>query len=127
MPWKPEVTSVSRAIELLANERIVLVQSGLYPHAGYDERVRLLTPRTLRNPANIGAAALIAPRVSSYPFKHRAISCLADLPVVAPMPDGLMAVRVVPLPTDAIGGPDPLAFDRADRDGKVKWERSCDQ
>ena len=127
MPWKPEVTSVSRAIELLANERVVLVQSGLYPHAGYDERVRLLTPRTLRNPANVGAAALIAPRVSSYPFKRRAISCLAELPVIAPMPGGLMAVRVVPLPTDAIGGPDPSAFDRAERDGKVNWERSCDQ
>jgi uncharacterized membrane protein len=127
MPWKGEVTAVPQAIERLSDERIVLVQSGLYPHAGYDERVQLLTPRTLRNPANIGAAALIAPRVSHYPFRRRTLACLAELPVIAPMPDGLMAVRVVPLPTDAIAGPDPSAPDRAERDGKVKWERSCDQ
>ena len=127
LPWKPEVASVPRAIELLADERIVLVQSGLYPHAGYEERVQLLTPRTLRNPANIGAAALISPRVSFYPFRRRTMACLMELPVIAAMPEGLMAVRIVPLPTDAIGGKDPSARQKPDQNGKVKWERSCDQ
>jgi uncharacterized membrane protein len=103
MPWKHEVAAVPRALELLADERVVLVQSGLFPHAGYEERVKLLTPGTLRNPENIGAAALIAPRVSFYPFRRRTISCLTELPMIAPMPEGLFAVRVVPRPTDAIG------------------------
>ena len=127
LPWKQEVALVPRAIELLADERIVLVQSGLYPHAGYDERVQLLTPRTLRNPANIGAAALISPRVSFYPFRRRTMACLMELPVIAAMPEGLLAVRIVPLPTDAIGGKDPSARQKPDQNGKVKWEGSCDQ
>ena len=126
LPWKHEIAAVPRALELLADERIVLVQSGLYPHAGYEGRVKLLTPRSLRNPANIGAAALIAPRVSSYPFRRRALSCLMELPVIAPMPDGLVAVRVVPLPTDA-AGPQPSARDQSNQHATVKWERSCDQ
>ena len=103
LPWKHEVASVPRALELLAHERVVLVQSGLFPHAGYEGRVKLLTPRSLRNPQNTGAAALLAPRISSYPFRRRALSCLMELPIIAPMPDGLGAVRVVPRPTDAIG------------------------
>ena len=42
------------------------------------------------------------------------------------MPDGLMAVRVVPLPTDA-AGPQPFARDQSNQNGTIKWERSCDQ
>jgi len=94
--WKAEVTAVPRALELLASEPIVLVQSGLYPHAGYDERIKLLTPATLRDPANMGAAVLIARRVSFYPFRRRAVHCLKRLPVIRPMPDRLMAVRIGP-------------------------------
>jgi hypothetical protein len=125
-PWKAEIAAVPRALELLANERTILVQSGLYPHAGYESRIKLLTPRTLRDPANADAAALIAPRVSFYPFRRRAVGCLMQLPVIAPMPDGLMAVRVVPPPADAIDGSHLPADRRNSSAGAaLSWERGC--
>ena len=91
-PWRPEVAAVPVAIQLLRHEPVLLVQSGLYPHAGYEPRVQLLTRESLAG--NPGAAVLIAPRVQAYPMVREEIEALRSLPSVAEMPAGLSAVRV---------------------------------
>lgn len=93
-PWKPEVRQVAHAIERLPDEDVVLVQSGLYPHAGYEARVKLLAPHSLRDPRHAGAILLLAPNVSAYPFKRDEWDCLAALGSVGGMPSGLVAVRL---------------------------------
>jgi hypothetical protein len=95
-PWKKEVAAVPQALAQLAAEPKVLVQSGLFPHAGYDERLQLLTPETLDDPCNTGAVILLAHRVGAYPFHGSAVAWLARLPVVQPLPGGLIAVRLTP-------------------------------
>ena len=68
-PWKPAVLEVAGTIDrLLETDARVLVQSGLYPHAGYDSRVQLLTPETLSAPANNGAFIVVAPTVGAWPL-----------------------------------------------------------
>jgi hypothetical protein len=59
-PWKRQIAAVPEALRRLADEPRVLVQSGLFPHAGYDERFQMLTPETLRDPENAGVAMLLA-------------------------------------------------------------------
>ncbi len=93
-PWKLEIAVVPEAVSRLANERVVLVQSGLYPHAGYDERIQLLTPGTLRDPRNVGAAVLVARGVNAYPFEPWELARLTKLSPIRPMPGGLLAVRL---------------------------------
>lgn len=93
-PWKDEIAAVPEALARLADEPVVLVQSGLFPHAGYDERFKLLTPETLHDPRHAGAAALLARRVGAYPFKRKDLSCVGELPPIRPMPGGIFAVRV---------------------------------
>ncbi len=95
-PWRTEVSAVPRAIELLSNEPVVLVQSGLYSHAGYEARVQLLTPGALRDPANAGAAILLAQGIGAHPYHHRDIGALLKQPAIAPMPGGLIAIRNQP-------------------------------
>ena len=96
-PWRPEVAAVRQAIDLLAYERTVLVQSGLYPHAGYSSRVQLLTPHALRDAANADAAILVArPRIGAHPLRHDEITWLLQQPAIGPMPGGLVAVRNPP-------------------------------
>jgi len=92
-PWKPQIAAVPEALSRLADERVVLVQSGLYPHAGYDERVQLLTPETLRNPRYAGAVVLIAQGIGAYPFQTGDLDGLHQLPSIRAMPGGLLAVR----------------------------------
>jgi uncharacterized membrane protein len=92
-PWKPEVAAVPGILETLAQERAVLVQSGLYPHAGYESRVQLLTKDTLRDPQYAGAAILLAPRVSGYPLTPDELAALSRLPVITSTPDGVLVVR----------------------------------
>ena len=92
-PWKPEVAAVPRILRSLAQERAVLVQSGLYPHAGYESRVQLLTKDTLRDPRYAGAAILLAPRVSGYPLTPDELAALSHFPVVTSTPDGVLVVR----------------------------------
>jgi hypothetical protein len=92
-PWKAEIAAVPEAVAALKDERLVLVQSGLFPHAGYDERLQLLTPETLRDPGNVRAAVLLAPRVGAYPFRRAEISAMAELKPIRPLPAGLVAVR----------------------------------
>jgi uncharacterized membrane protein len=92
-PWKTEISHVSDAMRLLDAEPVVLVQSGLYPHAGYESRVKLLSPETLRDPALAGAAVLLAASVDAYPFDTNALEALRQQPPIGRMPAGLVAVR----------------------------------
>lgn len=77
----------------LAGERTVLVQSALYPHAGYDDRVQLLTENTLRSPSYAGAAILLAPGLGAYPLDRQDVTGLRLWPPVRPLAGGLIAVR----------------------------------
>jgi uncharacterized membrane protein len=92
-PWKPEVAAVPGIVRSLGQERVVLVQSGLYPHAGYESRVQLLTKDTLRDPQYAGAAILLAPRVSGYPLTPDELAALSRRPVITSTPDGVLVVR----------------------------------
>jgi uncharacterized membrane protein len=93
-PWKPEVASVPEALQRLSLERVVLVQSGLYPHAGYEDRVQLLTPESLHDAGSVGVAVLLAPNVNAYPFQTGDLDALTRQPAIQPMPPGLVAVRL---------------------------------
>ncbi len=92
-PWRTEVTAVPEALARLQNERMVLVQSGLFPHAGYDERIRLLTPEALADHSSEGAAIVLARRLGAYPFSRQEVAKLGSLPPIGPMPEGITAVR----------------------------------
>jgi uncharacterized membrane protein len=92
-PWRPEVAGVRDAISQLASERVVLVQSGLYVHAGYSSSVKLLTREGLRDPHNADAAILIAPSIGGYPFTEEELRKLAHLPLIRRTSAGLIAVR----------------------------------
>ena len=91
-PWRPEVRAVPDAIARLADERVVLVHSGLYPHAGYDARVQLLTPDSLSDPRSAGAAVLLS-SISVAPFRSADLDDLRRLQPIRVMPAGLLAVR----------------------------------
>ena len=93
-PWRPEVGTVPEALARLSDERLVLVQSGLFPHAGYEARFRLLTRETLDDPRNAGAAVLVARDINAYPFEPGELEPLTTLAPVGPMPEGLLAVRL---------------------------------
>jgi uncharacterized membrane protein len=93
-PWKPEIAMMPDVIRQLSAERAVLVQSGLYPHAGYDERVVLLTPDTLGEPHYAGAAVVLGPRVDAYPFRKGELDRLQELAPVLPATSGLLVVRL---------------------------------
>lgn len=97
-PWRAEVGAVPEALDRLAAEPVVLVQSGLYPHAGYEERIQLLTPEALPVQTAGGTVVLLAPGVSAYPFPAEERAWLEQQPRVAEMPDGLLAVRVAGRP-----------------------------
>ena len=92
-PWKKEIAATPRILRQLANEPAVLVQSGLYPHAGYDPRVQLLTPETLRDTRYAKAALVLAPGVNAYPFTTDELKPLAMLRPVLPTIDGVLVVR----------------------------------
>ena len=94
-PWKPQVAAMSHAMAALADERVVLVQSGLYPHAGYDARVKILTHATLDDPSNHGAALLLAEEISTYPLGRQEWEALFSLPQIADLPAGMVAVRLI--------------------------------
>jgi uncharacterized membrane protein len=95
-PWRTETAAVKDALAQLGAEPKVLVQSGLFPHAGYDERYELLTPQTLADPRNAGAVLLLARRIGAYPFFGVEMDRISKLPSAAAMPGGLLAVRVTP-------------------------------
>ena len=95
-PWKHELKAVPEALARLHGYDEVLVQGGLYPHAGYDGRVQLLTQHDLRATENRRVAILLAPRVSTYPLKQHEWDCLAALPRVAQTTEQLVAITVTP-------------------------------
>jgi len=95
-PWKPETAAVKDALAQLGPEPKVLVQSGLFPHAGYDERFQLLTPETLADPRNAGAVLLLARRIGAYPFFGTEVDRISRFPSAGELPGGLLAVRVTP-------------------------------
>jgi uncharacterized membrane protein len=91
-PWKAEIASVPGMLETLGEDRVVLVQSGLYPHAGYAPHVQLLTRDTLRDPRYAGAVLVLARRVSAYPLSADETAALYALPAIARSDSGLVAV-----------------------------------
>jgi uncharacterized membrane protein len=93
-PWNSAVAAVPEALERLAGEPVILVQSGLYPHAGYDARVRLLTPQTLRDSRDRGAVLLVAAGVNGYPLSAEEVAALAARPRIGPMPGPIVAARL---------------------------------
>jgi uncharacterized membrane protein len=93
-PWREEVRAVPEALASLAGEPRILVQSGLFPHAGYDTRLVLLTPETLADPRNSGAALLLARRASAYPFDGKEVARLGALPSIRAEARGVAAVRL---------------------------------
>jgi len=93
-PWKYELRAVPEALARLQDRHTVLVQGGLYPHAGYADRVQLLTEHALRGVENDQAVMLLATRGSAYPLKKEQWRCLIALPSVAAMPDRLLATEV---------------------------------
>lgn len=95
-PWKYELKAVPEALVRLHGYEEVLVQGGLYPHAGYDGHVQLLTPHDLRAREGKRVAILLGTRGSTYPLKQHEWKCLADLPSVPRMPDGLLAIPATP-------------------------------
>jgi uncharacterized membrane protein len=101
-PWKTETSAVKDALTQLGAEPKVLVQSGLFPHAGYDERFQLLTPETLADPRNAGAVLLLARRVGAYPFFGTEMDRISRFPSAGAVPGGLLAVRVTPDATEKV-------------------------
>jgi uncharacterized membrane protein len=97
-PWRPEISAVPSALGRLTGEPVVLVQSGLYPHAGYEARIKLLTPEALHDARAAGAAVLLAPAISAYSLSQDELASLLRRPSIANMPDGLVAVRVDGVP-----------------------------
>jgi hypothetical protein len=89
-PWKPEISMVRDVLSGLPQGQVVLVQSGLYPHAGYASRIQVLTKDTLNDSRYAGGALLLAPGVSAYPLTWVDIAPLYRLPVIARAPSGLV-------------------------------------
>ena len=124
-PWKTEIAAVPRAVTQLADEPRVLVQSGLFPHAGYDERFQLLTPETLGDPRNAGAVLLLARRIGGYPLLGKEVDRLSALPAARDLPGGLTAVRLTPEVTER---PRHLRPGRErGRGGACRLEPKCDE
>jgi len=90
-PWRTEVAATPHVVERLSSEPMMLVQSALYPHAGYDSRVVLLTAETLHDPKYAGAAVLLAPDMDAYPFSKGELDGLA---ASGRMVDGITVTRV---------------------------------
>jgi uncharacterized membrane protein len=101
-PWRTETAAVRDALTQLGPEPRVLVQSGLFPHAGYDERFQLLTPETLADPRNSGAVLLLARRIGAYPFFGAEMDRISRFPSAGAVPGGLLAVRVTPDGTEKV-------------------------
>ncbi len=93
-PWRASIAALPQALSTFANEPVVLVQSGLFPHAGYDERFRLLTPETLADPRHEGAPVILAERLGAYPFKREDLAHLRALPRIRDLPGRLIVVRL---------------------------------
>lgn len=92
-PWRPEVLRTPATVRALAIQDAVLVQSALYAHAGYDARVVLLTPETLRDHRYDRAAVLLAPGLDAYPLSRADVSRTIATATVVSASDGLVVVH----------------------------------
>lgn len=93
-PWKGELGAVRHALIALGSQDKVFVQGELYPHAGYDRHVQLLTAHDVQAQASQSAVILLASRGSAYPLRKNQWRCLTSLPRLSAMPGGLLAVPV---------------------------------
>lgn len=93
-PWSGQIAAVPDALEKLSAEPVVLVQSGLYPFAGYESRIKLLTPETLADPTHAGAAVLLARPIGGYPFTREQIAAFASVAGARDLEHGLTLARV---------------------------------
>jgi uncharacterized membrane protein len=91
-PWKEEISALPAFLRTLGGGQPLLVQSGLYPHAGYASRIQLLTTETLNDPKYVGATVVLAPGLSGYPLTTLDLQKLGQLPLIAEG-SGLVAIR----------------------------------
>jgi len=91
-PWKEEISALPEFLHTLGREQALLVQSGLYPHAGYESRIQVLTPDTLHDQRYADATLVLAPGLSAYPLTATDLEQLVRLPSIAER-RGLLAVR----------------------------------
>jgi hypothetical protein len=91
-PWKEEISALPEFLQTLGREQTLLVQSGLYPHAGYESRIQVLTPDTLHDQQYAGATLVLARGLSGYPLTATELEQLVRLPPIAER-RGLLAVR----------------------------------
>jgi uncharacterized membrane protein len=93
-PWRPETAEVATVLQQLKDEPAVLVQSGLYPHAGYESRVQLLTKESLGDDRYAGAAIVLAPALSAYPMDDSPeLKTLTERPTIRSPANGVIVVR----------------------------------
>src|SRR5688572_6658554 len=83
--WRAENAAVPAALARLADQPFVLVQSELFPHAGYDSRVQMLTPESLRDPRYAGAAILVASNIGAYLISNTELDRLRHLESIHPL------------------------------------------
>jgi uncharacterized membrane protein len=100
--WSSEVATVDAALARVQPGEQVLVQSAVYPHVGYDARLRLLTPSTLADPANVGTRVILAPRLGAFPFGSDELEHHPLLETVEELPGGLVLARVAPPPKTVV-------------------------
>ena len=92
-PWNADVAAVSSLLTSLKQERLILVDSNLYPHAGYDSRIQLLTPDTLQAKDSAGAAIVLTKHRDPYPFTKEAMQEVRRLPSVVEGSGTLIVLR----------------------------------
>lgn len=79
-PWRPEIGELKMMLASISEGTPVLVQSALYPHAGYAPNVQLLSPVTLADPRFADAIIVLAPQLDGYPLKPDKLAQLAQRP-----------------------------------------------
>jgi uncharacterized membrane protein len=79
-PWRSEIRAVRDVIRTANRDQGLLVQSALYPHAGYESHVQLLTRDTLEDRRYKNALLVLAPRLDTYPLTPGEIASLAESP-----------------------------------------------
>jgi predicted membrane protein DUF2079 len=92
-PWNADVAAVPGLLASLKQERLILVDSNLYPHAGYAARIQLLTPDTLRAKDSAGAAIVLTKHRGAYPFTEEALQEVRRLPSLVQGSGSLIVLR----------------------------------
>jgi uncharacterized membrane protein len=92
-PWSEDVSALPAVLASLKQERLILVGSDLYPHAGYAANTQLLTPDTLQARDSAGAAVVLTTHRDSYPFTEQALQEIRRLPTMAEGSGTLLVLR----------------------------------